>query len=340
VRRLICWLFAFAAVVAALAVASVGRAVTPPSGLLLSRFQPVTVLHPDELFAPVAVDSFLGTAQLEQRLGDGTWSAAIDQQPGILPTADPPGCSSTAGSACWRLNLSGCTPATGVEALACYRDLERVRPESSAVYGAVMRRGGGIILEYWYWYWYDLWSGTFPPTDYVWQAHEGDWEVVTVSLTAAGRPVSVGYSQHSCGKVRPWKKVPRWHRTNHSIVFVALGTHANYFAPRAVQIDLRPQCYSAVGAAILRHYLSHVLEYTGRGRAFGPALRGITRSRIVQVTPHSPQWMTFPGYWGEVNLFHAPDPIGTRIAGPAPRTPTFHDIWTDPLGTLRQWPNG
>ena len=90
----------------------------------------------------------------------------------------------------------------------------------------------------------------------------------------------------------------------------------------------------------MRHYLSHVLAYTGRGRAFGPPLRGVTRSRIVPVSANSPQWMTFPGYWGEINLFHAPEPIGSRIAGPAPRSPRFHEIWTDPLGTLQRWPRG
>jgi hypothetical protein len=107
-----------------------------------------------------------------------------------------------------------------------------------------------------------------------------------------------------------------------------------------IQIDLRAQCYSAVGAAILRHYLPQVLDYTGHGERFGPRLPGVTRSRVVRVTAHSPQWMNFPGYWGEINLFHAPDPIGTRIAGPAPQTPTFHAIWTNPLATLRHWPHG
>jgi hypothetical protein len=328
------------AIVVGCASAAVGRAAPPAPSVLLSRFQPVTVLHPDELFAPVAVDPFLATAQLEQRLADGTWSPVAEQPSGVLPVDDPAGCSSTPGSACWRLNIPACTSELGVEALPCYQDAEHAQPESTAVYGAVLRRGGKIVLEYWYWYWYDFWSGTFPPTDYVWQAHEGDWEVVTVLLTSAGKPLQVGYSQHSCGKVRTWAKVPRWHATTHPTVFVALGTHANYFAARPLQVDLRAQCYSPLGAAILRHYLSHVLDYTGHGRAFGPSLRGVTRSRIVVVSAHSPQWMNFPGYWGEINLFHAPDPIGTRIAGPAPRTPTFHDVWTDPLGTLRRWPRG
>jgi hypothetical protein len=328
------------AVVASSAFADAARSATPSSAVLLRRYQPVTVLHPDELFRPVTVDPFLGGAQLEQRAADGTWSSAPRPPSGFLPVTDPAGCTSSADSACWRLNLPDCTPATGLEALPCYRAAERARPMSNAVYGAALRTGGRIVLEYWYWYWYDFWSGLFPASDFVWQAHEGDWEVVTVVLASSGRPLSVGYSQHSCGKVRSWAKVPRWRGTTHPVVYVALGTHANYFTAGPVQVDLRAQCYPPVGAAILRHYLPHVLDRTGRGRALGPSLHGVTRSRIVVVTARAPQWMQFPGYWGEINLFHAPDPIGTRTAGPAPRGPSFHDVWTNPLGTLRRWPRG
>lgn len=328
-----------AALLTAVLPLSLAQATLSP-GALLSRYQPVTVLHPAELFPPVEVDTFLQVAQLEQRTADNTWVPSIGQTPGVLPTSDPVGCMSTAGSACWRLNIPTCTPATGIAALACYRDLERSRSESNVVYAALLHAGSRIVLEYWYWYWYDFWSGTFPATDYVWQAHEGDWEVVTVLLTSTGAPLSVGYSEHSCGKVRPWAKVPKWRHTSHPLVFVALGSHANYFTAGPLQIDLREQCYPELGAAVLRAYLSPVLEYTGRGKRYGPPLTGVTRARIVRLSTQSPQWSAFPGYWGEVNLFHAPSPIGTQVAGPAPRSPRFHDIWTDPIRTLQRWQRG
>jgi hypothetical protein len=324
------------ALVAVFAVAAPARAATPQA--LLAKFQPVTVLHPAELFPPVAVDPFLAGAQLQQRLPDGTWRP-VEPRPTALPTTDPSGCTTTNSAACWRLDLPGCTPAVGVASLACYSGLGQ--PSSSVVYGAVLRTANRIALQYWYWYAYDLWSGAFPPDDFVWQAHEGDWEVVTVLLTRAGRPVLAGYSQHSCGKRRAWSKVPKWGRTSHPVVYVALGSHANYFTATVQEIDLRPQCYLALGASILRHYLpAGVLEYTARGQRFGPRLRGVTRSRIVAVTAAAPQWMAFPGDWGEANYFHAPDPIGTRVAGRAPAGPRFHDLWTDPVGTVLRWPRG
>ena len=271
---------------------------------------------------------------------DGTWVPAIGFTAGVLPTADPVGCTSSAGSACWRLNVPTCTPAGGIAALACYHDAGPTEAEASAVYAALLHVGSRIVLEYWYWYRYDFWSGTFPATDYVWQAHEGDWEVVAVMLTSAGVPISVGYSQHSCGKVRTWAKVPKWHKTTHPLAFVALGSHANYFSTGPLQLDLRKQCYPELGAAVLRAYLSPILEYTGQGRAFGPRLAGVTPTRVIRVTAQTPQWAAFPGYWGEINLFHAPSPIGTQVAGPAPRSPRFHDIWLDPIHTLQRWPRG
>jgi hypothetical protein len=130
------------ATVFACVVADVGRAATPSPGVLLSSFQPVTVLHPDEPFPPVSVDPFLATAQLEQRLADGMWSAVSEQPQGVLPIGDPTGCSSSAGSACWRLNIPVCTPMLGLEALPCYQDDERKQTESNVVYGAVLRAGG------------------------------------------------------------------------------------------------------------------------------------------------------------------------------------------------------
>jgi hypothetical protein len=138
--------FLFAAVACALFAASLSSVArgTRSSEALLSRYQPVTVLHPAELFPPAAVDGFVQTAQLEQRLPDSTWVASIGQTPGVLPTPDPVGCTSAAGAACWRLNIPTCTPMSGIAALTCYRDLERSHPDSSVVYAALLHPGSRV----------------------------------------------------------------------------------------------------------------------------------------------------------------------------------------------------
>lgn len=297
------------------------------------------VLDPVEQFAPTSVAGFLSSAQLEERAPGGVWTAS-GEPTSPLPTSDPPGCTSSGSAACWRLDIPACTPTAGVASLACYGGLAKSEPPSSVVYGAVLRRGGRIALEYWYWYWYDFWSGTRPATDFVWQAHEGDWEAVTVLLDGSGRPLLAGYSRHSCGKRRAWARVPKWRRTTHPLVYVALGSHANYFSPGIQHIDLRRLCYPPAGASILKYLLAEVLEYTGKGRTFGPPMPGVGRESVVRITAASPQWMSFPGYWGEDNVLHAPEPFGTRVAGPGPAGPAFHALWRDPFGTVLGWPTG
>jgi hypothetical protein len=313
-----------AALLAALVLLLAAPARAAGDAALLARYEPVLVLHSDERFAPVAVDGFLQAAQLEQRAGSG-WTAAA----GPLPKADPPGCTTMP---CWRLRMPGCSAAVGVAAEACFA-ASAAAASPPAVYGAVLRRRGRIALEYWYWYADDFWSGRQPPTDEVWQGHEGDWEAVMVVLTSAGTPLYAGYSQHECGKRRAWTRVPKSGLT-HPVDYVALGSHANYYAPGDQPLDLRQQCYDPVGAAILRADLGGVvLDRLGGGRR-------LARLPIVTLTPRAPAWLAFPGAWGEANYFHAPDPVNTRVAGAGPAGPSFHALWRDPIGTLSRWPGG
>jgi hypothetical protein len=321
---------AFGATLSTLLLAVPAGAVLSPARLL-ARYQPVQVLHPDEAFRPVAVSGFLRTALLEQRTAEG-WVPG--GRPTRLPDVDPPGCASTPGQLCWRLRQPGCTASTGVSSVACYAALEAAQHSANVVYGAVHRSGRRIALQYWYWYLDDFWSGEYPPSDYVWQAHEGDWEVVTVILTRAGRPLLAGYSEHGCGKRRPWVRVRKLGRT-HPLVYVALGSHANYFEPGPHPLELTPACYPPLGAAILRSYLPEVLDRTARGPMLGPAA-----VRVVPITGAAPEWMRFPGAWGEAQFFHAPEPVGTTVAGPAPEGPARHAIWRDPIRTVLAWPRG
>ena len=278
-------------------------------GQLLQRHEPVVVLHPDERFAPVAVDAFLADARLVQTASGPVYDHA------------------------------GCSADVGVASIECYAASESARRPPNVVYGAVRTQRNRIVLQYWYWYSYNFWSGDHPPTDFVWQAHEGDWEAVIVVLTRSGRPLVAGYSQHSCGNRRAWARVPKTGRT-HPVVRVALGSHANELRVGDLDMDLRPQCYDAAGAGILRAALPRVLDRTGNGTSSSiiSALGRRVATRLVRVTASSPSWMRFPGAWGEANVFHA----GGRsfLAGLGPRGPAFHDVWRDPLGTLARWPAG
>jgi hypothetical protein len=321
-------------IAAASLLAAPAEAALSPAQLLV-RYQPVTVLHPAEVFRPVAVDGFLAGTALEQRQPDGTW-APSGSPTTSLPTAIPTECRLP----CWRLNVPQCSATIGVASLACYAAAETVHPARNVVYGALHRRGPRIALQYWYWYSYNFWSGEYPPTDYVWQAHEGDWEMVTVVLDRAGKALFAGVSEHNCGKRRAWRRVRRWRRTQHPVVHVALGSHANSFSPRDLPLDLTPACFDPVGAGILRGYLRPPLDRYGEGARLGPRIPGVQATPIVRITDVSPPWAAYPGRWGEESLFHAPDPVGTNVYGPAPDGPRFHRIWREPIRTPLGWRSG
>ena len=58
---------------------------------------------------------------------------------------------------------------------------------------------------------------------------------------------------------------------------------------------------------------------------------------VLRVTEKRPSWIRFPGFWGELEYFNAPAPIGTVPFGTSPVGPAFHDVWQAPLETIEGW---
>ena len=73
------------------------------------------------------------------------------------------------------------------------------------------------------------------------------------------------------------------------------------------------------------------------GSALGPKRFGIVPARIEAVGDSAPSWIRFPGFWGELEYFSAPAPIGTVPFGASPVGPAFHEVWREPLATLGGW---
>jgi hypothetical protein len=291
-----------------------------PTPRLLAAYQPVTQLHPAETFLPTKVQSFISDADLEQLVG-GTWTlVATDPEPGDLPD-----------SGAWRLNQDSCSPATALGGLACYGPAADGGSGGPAVYGRVAHDGDRIVLQYWYFYYDDVYSYPFAPAGAFWQAHEGDWEVVNVVLSEDEEPLSVGYSQHCLGQRRAWSDTARVDGT-HPIVYVALGSHANYFTPGLHQFN--PLCVPPQVTAILNAF--HLPPPADVVSGDGPA----PVTTVHQIEDGHPGWVSFPGFWGELQYFHAPAPIGTVPFGNSPQGPAFHDVWIHPLATLASWPQG
>jgi len=69
--------------------------------------------------------------------------------------------------------------------------------------------------------------------------HEGDWEMVAVYLKN-DEPYSVLLSQHGSGAMELWKDVRHvkdqaGNSTTHPLIYVALGSHANYSRPEVIR---------------------------------------------------------------------------------------------------------
>ena len=305
---------AFLPLVAALALASAaggaGKA-TPPSALL-ARYAPILVLHPAEQLRPAKVDGFLADSDVQRKTATG-WETI----PGPLP----------AGSADLRLDQRSCTAADGVAATPCYASSEAAHGSPPVVYGAVFRTRSRIALQYWVWYAWNPYSPTVPPGE-LWQVHEGDWEAVTVLLDTKERPLLAGYSQHSKGRRRDWGRVPR--QGLHPVVYVALGSHANYFTAGEQRFD--PRVVDPLLISVIEQNGGKPADHTGRGRTLRPG--------VIRVTSASPSWMRFAGRFGESEYLHVPGGAPADSGGGGPRGPAFHRLWRAPVADVLSWPQG
>jgi hypothetical protein len=265
----------------------------PTNAQLLARYAPILVLHPDERFQPEQVDAYLADADLVGGHYDQRLCKSVD----------------------------------GTAALDCYAAADAAHAQPPAVYGAVFRRGNRIALEYWLFYAFDLYSPTVPPGE-IWQDHEADWEAVTVLLDAKQKPVLVGTSRHCGGARRDWARVPR--RGTRPVVYVALGSHANYFAAGSMALDKR--CWPEVALAVLKAYKVSLADHVAAGRTIADA-------RVVPITATSPSWMSFAGAWGETQYVHFPNNAPFAY-GLGPSGPAFHALWRQPVSTVLGWPRG
>ena len=292
--------------------ASAGAHAAPSPATMLARYSPVLVLHPAEQLRPSPVDGFLADSDLQWRTATG-WETI----PGPLP----------AGGADLRLDQRACRASDGVAATPCYASTEAAHGATPVVYGAALRSGRRIALQYWIWYPCNPYSPTVPPGD-LWQVHEGDWESVSVVVDLSGKPLFAAYSQHSKGRRRAWARVPK--QGLHPVSYVALGSHSNYFTAGVQRLD--PRVVTPILIAAIEQNGGQAVDYTGKGP--------VIRPRVVRITATSPSWMTFAGRFGESEYLHVPGGAPADSGGGGPRGPAFHRQWQAPVAEVLSWPAG
>jgi hypothetical protein len=156
-------------------------------------------------------------------------------------------------------------------------------------------------LQYWFFYVFNYFAN--------W--HEGDWEQITLQLDRADEPVRAGFSSHHGGQSTPWPTLdPTYGRKGtHIVVFVARGSHANYFGPGKHHV---PECRSFCRD-----------RSNGCGRILAPA-----DYRLIPFEP-----AVFEGDYGSGNfLAKGLKRIGQGINVSDPQT--RRDTFGDPLAWL------
>jgi len=161
-----------------------------------------------------------------------------------------------------------------------------------AIYGRELRSEGDTILQYFAFYPYNDASNR----------HESDWEVVTLFLPDG----DAIYSVHERALRRTWRRVVRFDDRGriepdtgtHPLVYVALGSHAQFFDPhrREPVVRLEPEALPPINARYRLIRLPDAVTTETSIEALGPAFR----------------WLAYPGRWGR---------------GAAPFGPLFGDAW-------------
>jgi len=135
--------------------------------------------------------------------------------------------------------LSNATETVARKAYRQYQKILETDPQA-VYYGRVTERqdkGGNNwkSLQYHFFYAFNDWRLAAHGVNH----HEGDWEMVAVYLKNE-EPYAVLFSQHGSGALQLWDKIYRVKdhngiNTTHPIIYVALGSHANYSEPEVIR---------------------------------------------------------------------------------------------------------
>jgi RsiW-degrading membrane proteinase PrsW (M82 family) len=254
---------------------------------LAERYVPVLYFHPDEIYRPQPVEVLNGITRLRQDVH--LWF-----DPTILNNLNVDNLSSISSDSTYFLdqwfddNISA-EYANYSSHKAIYES--KLSPTDGGpgplVYAHVVRGDNHdyITIQYWFFYFYNDWFNK----------HEGDWEMIEVILSADGQPEWAVYSQHNGGARRSWASTPKEDDT-HPVVYVARGSHANYFTGNEVYPNLQD---IGNGKVVL-------VDRTGNTGRLMPAVRLIpTREELLATPQNWPGigWLMFRGRWGETAVY-------------------------------------
>lgn len=245
---------------------------------LLARWGPE--LRYDSLESHLAVS----TNSMTDNYQVGSYSNALVGQQGIIASSDPAGPGDALG-----LTYLGPTYPGGVASevtdfintadASRLEDAQRFQADPNYVnkaYGRIVREdNGAMYLQYWLFYYHN------PKTFFTQGAHEGDWEMIQIYMSPGGIPINATYSQHNSRETCSWGYVQK-QQSGRPVVYVAEGSHANYFTPG-----------------------NHAVEIFESGVSLGFINDFADGARTPPSVPSAanvsspPNWLQWKGRWGE-----------------------------------------
>jgi|WetSurMetagenome_2_1015567.scaffolds.fasta_scaffold38396_2 hypothetical protein len=260
---------------------------------LAAQYAPVLKFTAGEKFYPTTVDYVISSSAVKQRASDGS-STLVDANP------TPSNLGTFSGDNYFLDNKLGTLDAIAGDYASKEAGL------GYTVYVHVTSSAGSTVIQYWLLYVYN--NG--PMND-----HQSDWEVVEIFLSSTGTPSQALYSQHSAGEMASWADVEK--SGDHPIVYVAQGSHANYFRSYQGKLGIENDIVGSDGKTIQPTDLQLVV--------LGDDLYNL---------PADQNWLNFQGRWG---YWGTDQEVALGMAGPL--GPVFNQDgirWAQPESYLAQ----
>lgn len=227
-----------------------------PDEDLAATYSPVLHFAGAEKFYPVNVEYAIASSAVKQRVSAGS-PTMVDSSP------TPQGLNGYSLENLYLDNSFGTLDAIASDYTTKASSL------GYTAYVHVANEGGSRVIQYWLFYAYN---------DGPLNNHEGDWEVVEVFLNGAGSPTQVLCSQHGSGENAVWSDVEK--DQTHPVIYVAQGSHANFFRSYQGKIGIENDIVGADGKTIQPNELKLVLLSEPGSQ------------------PASQNWLQFTGRWG------------------------------------------
>jgi hypothetical protein len=291
---------------------TLGPRTAPPRDVRLSleqRFAPVLKLDSKELLLPITIRTYVSTTTLDERIGKVL--KVFQDLPTLasLPSSNL-GCVIVSGCM-FQLNVRGVEPprskgpAYGAIDKQLFAHGARV-----TVYAHVLQyeNTGDYAVQYWFLYLFN----------YRLNEHESDWEQITIMLDKDQNPKSALYSSHASGYTRDWDQME--HDGDHPIVYVALGSHANYFHAGTHPVTiLCPKLFKRFGVCVSTQPLRD--KSNGLGTMLVPSVS----YEIKEMPPP-----VYIGSYGTGNYIHS------HRANELLGDPRLRAAWRNPLARLEK----